>query len=110
MDLDKETMAQLRRAVTGSILTPQDPEYEPARTTFYGGIDRRLGQSSGSPARRMSRVSSSSRERDPALAIRSGGQRRRPQPVRRRDRTRPEKRCAPSTSMSSGRTAWAEVG
>jgi hypothetical protein len=74
MDLNKETLAQLRRAVTGSILTPQDPEYDSARTTFYGGIDRRPGaivRVAG--AEDVARLIPFARERDLKLAIRSGG-------------------------------------
>jgi hypothetical protein len=74
MDLNKETLAQLRRAVTGSILTPQDPEYDSARTTFYGGIDRRPGaivRVAG--AEDVARLIPFARERDLELAIRSGG-------------------------------------
>src|SRR5258707_3321274 len=31
----------LRAAITGRVITPDDQDYDQARTVFYGGIDRR---------------------------------------------------------------------
>ena len=68
------SIAKLRADVGGRVIGPDDPEYDEARTPFYGGIDRR-------PAAivrvkddmDVARVVSMARETELELAVRSGG-------------------------------------
>jgi FAD/FMN-containing dehydrogenase len=68
------SISKLRADVGGRVIGPEDPEYDEARTVFYGGIDRR-------PAvivrvkddMDVSRVVSLARETGTELAVRSGG-------------------------------------
>ena len=68
------SISKLRTDVGGRVIGPEDPEYDEARTVFYGGIDRR-------PAvivrikddMDVSRVVSLARETGVELAVRSGG-------------------------------------
>jgi FAD/FMN-containing dehydrogenase len=68
------SISKLRTDVGGRVIGPEDPEYDEARTVFYGGIDRR-------PAvivrvkddMDVSRVVSLARESGMELAVRSGG-------------------------------------
>jgi FAD/FMN-containing dehydrogenase len=68
------SISKLRADVGGRVIGPEDPEYDEARTVFYGGIDRR-------PAvivrvkddMDVSRVVSLARETGAELAVRSGG-------------------------------------
>jgi FAD/FMN-containing dehydrogenase len=68
------SISKLRTDVGGRVIGPEDPEYDEARTVFYGGIDRR-------PAAivqvrddmDVSRVVSLARETGAELAVRSGG-------------------------------------
>jgi FAD/FMN-containing dehydrogenase len=68
------SISKLRTDVGGRVIGPEDPEYDEARTLFYGGIDRR-------PAAivrvrddmDVSRVVSLARETGVELAVRSGG-------------------------------------
>ncbi len=66
--------AELRALFNGRVIAPGDPEYDTARTVFYGGIDRRpaaivRAQDSGDVARLVSLA----RETGVELAVRSGG-------------------------------------
>jgi FAD/FMN-containing dehydrogenase len=68
------SISKLRSDVGGRVIGPEDPEYDEARTVFYGGIDLR-------PAvivrvkddMDVSRVVSLARETGVELAVRSGG-------------------------------------
>jgi FAD/FMN-containing dehydrogenase len=68
------SISKLRTDVGGRVIGPEDPEYDEARTLFYGGIDRR-------PAAivrvkdemDVSRVVSLARDTGVELAVRSGG-------------------------------------
>jgi FAD/FMN-containing dehydrogenase len=68
------SIPQLRSEVRGQIVTPDDAEYDAARTVFYGGIDRRpaviirVADSTD-----VSHVVSYARDNGVALAVRSGG-------------------------------------
>ncbi len=65
---------QLRAALNGRVITPQDAEYDTARTVFYGGNDRRPAVIIRvADATDVSRVVSLARETGLELAIRSGG-------------------------------------
>jgi FAD/FMN-containing dehydrogenase len=72
--LKENSIPQLRAAVTGQIITPDDPEYDAARTVFPGGIDRRPAIIIRvSDANDVARVISLARDTGLELAVRSGG-------------------------------------
>src|SRR5215213_11079624 len=68
------SMEQLRSTFPGRVIAPGDAEYDPARSTFYGGIDRhpaviiRVRN-----AEEVARVIALARETGLELAVRSGG-------------------------------------
>src|SRR5258706_8689571 len=64
----------LRAAITGRVITPDDQDYDQARTVFYGGIDRRPAAIVRvANAKDVAYVVSLARETGIELAIRSGG-------------------------------------
>lgn len=68
------SIEQLRDAIAGRVITPDDPEYDAARAVFYGGMDRRpalIVQVSN--ASDVSQVVSLARQTGIELAVRSGG-------------------------------------
>src|SRR5215211_7717037 len=68
------SISGLRGQVKGQVVTPDDPAYDRARTTFYGGFDRRpqlIVQASD--AADVARVVGLARDRGLELAVRSGG-------------------------------------
>ena len=65
---------QLRAALKGSVITPDDARYDKARTVFYGGFDRRPAVIvRAADATDVSRIVSLAREAGLELAVRSGG-------------------------------------
>jgi FAD/FMN-containing dehydrogenase len=68
------SIPELRAAFKGQVVVPGDPDYDGARTTFYGGFDRRP-ELIIRPAdeHEVSRVISLARETGLELAVRSGG-------------------------------------
>ena len=68
------SIPQLRTALNGQVIAPDDAEYDKARTVFYGGFDRRPAVIVR-PADEadVSHVVSLARENDMELAVRSGG-------------------------------------
>jgi FAD/FMN-containing dehydrogenase len=74
MDTNRISIQQTRSDLSGRVIGPDDPEYDEARTLFYGGFDRR-------PAaivrvaneEDVSRVISRARDAGLELAVRSGG-------------------------------------
>ena len=69
-----KTISELRHALKGTVIAPQDSDYDGARTTFYGGIDRRpFAIVRAADADDIARVVSLAREDGLELAIRSGG-------------------------------------
>jgi FAD/FMN-containing dehydrogenase len=74
MSIDPRTLADLRRAVKGKLIGPQDTGYEAARTVFYGGIDRRPGAVlQAACADDVLTAIAFAREHSVELAVRSGG-------------------------------------
>ena len=68
------SIPQLRAVLNGRVITPEDPDYDTARTVFYGGIDRRPALIvRAKDAADVSRVVTLARESNVELAIRSGG-------------------------------------
>jgi len=65
---------RLRTGITGRVITPEDAEYDDARTVFLGGIDRRPGVIVRvANATDAARVITLARETGHELAVRSGG-------------------------------------
>ena len=65
---------QLRAALNGRVIAPDDARYDQARTVFYGGIDRRPAVIVRvEDATDVARIVSLARETGLELAIRSGG-------------------------------------
>ncbi|MCI0551559.1 MAG: FAD-binding oxidoreductase [Anaerolineae bacterium] len=65
---------ELRNTINGRVISPEDAEYDKARTVFYGGIDRRpavIIQVKNTDD--VARVISLARETGLELAVRSGG-------------------------------------
>lgn len=72
--LERISIPQLRTLVRGEIITPDDAEYDAARTIFYGGFDRRPAVIIRAvDANDVSQVVSYARETDVELAVRGGG-------------------------------------
>jgi FAD/FMN-containing dehydrogenase len=68
------TVEQIRAVVSGRVITPEDGEYDAARTVFYGGIDRRPAVIvRAADAKDVARVVTLARETGMELAVRGGG-------------------------------------
>jgi FAD/FMN-containing dehydrogenase len=68
------SIPQLRAALNGRVITPDDAAYDEARAVFYGGFDRRPALIVRvADATDVSRVVSLARENRVELAVRSGG-------------------------------------
>jgi FAD/FMN-containing dehydrogenase len=68
------SISKLRADFNGQVIAPGDPEYDKARTVFYGGIDRKPAVIIRvRDAEDVSRVVALARETELELAIRSGG-------------------------------------
>ncbi len=68
------SIPQLKGQLNGRVISPEDPDYDEARSTFYGGIDRRPAVIVRPVnADDVSRVIALARETELELAIRSGG-------------------------------------
>jgi FAD/FMN-containing dehydrogenase len=66
--------AALRPLVAGRVIAPTDPDYDAARTPFYGGFDRRPGTIVRAvDAADVARVVTFARDGGHELAVRSGG-------------------------------------
>ncbi len=71
---EKISIPELRNALNGRVIAPGDSGYDEARTTFYGGIDRRPAAIIRvKNADDVARVLSLARESGVELAVRSGG-------------------------------------
>lgn len=68
------SISQLRDVVNGRVITPDDPDYDKARTIFVGGIDRHPAVIvKVADAKDVAQVIALARETGMELAIRSGG-------------------------------------
>jgi FAD/FMN-containing dehydrogenase len=73
-ELNGISISRLRAQLSGRVVMPDDPTYDQARTTFYGGFDRRpkvIVQAAD--AADVVRVVTLARETGLELAVRSGG-------------------------------------
>ncbi len=69
-----DAVTQLRESVTGRVITPGDPDYDAARTLYYGGLDRRpLALVRATDASDVSLVVRHAATSGLELAVRSGG-------------------------------------
>jgi hypothetical protein len=67
-------ISELRAALSGRVITPDDAGYDAARTVFYGGIDRRPALIARvANAADVARVVAFARASGLTLAVRSGG-------------------------------------
>src|SRR5512144_1790984 len=74
MMINSISVTQLRAVLNGRVISPDDGEYDKARTVFYGGIDRRPAVIVRvASATDVARVVSYARETGLQLAVRSGG-------------------------------------
>jgi FAD/FMN-containing dehydrogenase len=76
MSRGSQTMSidELRDQVRGTVIGPDDPEYDAARTVFYGGIDRRpAAVVKVADDSDVQRVVALARDRGSEIAVRSGG-------------------------------------
>ena len=74
MSIDAKAIADLRSAVRGRVIAPQDADYDEARTVFYGGIERRPAAIIRvADADDVRRVISVAQDSGVELAVRSGG-------------------------------------
>jgi FAD/FMN-containing dehydrogenase len=68
------SIPELRAAVEGRVIAPEDSEYDEARTTFYGGFDRRPAAIVRvANANDVARIVSLARDSGLELAVRCGG-------------------------------------
>src|SRR5512139_477628 len=66
--------AEFRKQLKGRVIMPDDPEYDQARTIFYGGVDRRPAVIVRvADAEDVAKAISIARESGMELAVRSGG-------------------------------------
>jgi FAD/FMN-containing dehydrogenase len=72
--LTARQVEDLRSALSGPAITPADPEYDAARTVFYGGFDRRPALIVRvADAADVSRIVGFARDNAFEMAVRSGG-------------------------------------
>jgi FAD/FMN-containing dehydrogenase len=105
------SFSDLRSAVTGRVIGPDDPEYDAARMPFYGGIDKlpraivRVASDSD-----VARVIAEARETGLELAIRSGGHSLAGHSVSEGGIVLDLSELRALDIDPDGRTAWAETG
>jgi FAD/FMN-containing dehydrogenase len=69
-----DIISDLRTTLSGRVITPDDAQYDAARTVFYGGIDRRPALiARAANAADVARAIALARETGLDLAVRSGG-------------------------------------
>src|SRR5262245_42603505 len=74
MTPSRESLADLRESINGSVIGPNDPGYDEARTPFYGGFDRRpMAIVEAADVADVVRVVSLAAETGLELAVRGGG-------------------------------------
>jgi FAD/FMN-containing dehydrogenase len=74
MSVQREVVSELRAALNGRVIVPEDQDYEQARTIFYGGIDRRpQGIVRVTDSNDVLQVITLARQAGIELAVRGGG-------------------------------------
>jgi len=102
---------ELRAALNGRVITPDDAGYDHARTVFIGGIDRRPAVIvRPANASEVARVVSLARESGLQLAVRSGGHSGAGHSVSEGGIVLDLRDMQALEIDAAGRTAWAETG
>ena len=105
------SVQELRTVFNGQVITPADPEYDQARTVFYGGIDRKPAAIvRAADAADVSRLVSLARETGLELAVRSGGHSPAGHSVSDGGIVLDLSHMRALDIDAQGRTAWAETG
>ena len=105
------SIPELRRAFTGRVIGPDDPDYDNARTVVYGGFDRRPAVIiRPADAAEVVRVISLARETGLELAVRSGGHSGAGHSVTEGGIVLDVSDMKALEVDVEGRTAWAETG
>ncbi len=105
------SIPELRYAVQGQVIAPDDAGYDQARTVFYGGIDRRPAAIIRvANARDVSRVITFARDTGVELAVRSGGHSVAGHSVSHRGIVLDLRGLRELDIDAEGRTAWAGTG
>jgi FAD/FMN-containing dehydrogenase len=105
------SIPELRAAFHGQVIGPDDPDYNKARTVFYGGIDRHPAVIIRvADAGEVARVVSLARESGLELAIRSGGHSVPGHSVSEGGIVLDLSNMRDLQIDAEGRTAWAETG
>lgn len=74
IDDTSTVVAQLSNELSGRVITPEDPNYDDARTVFYGDVDRRPAAiAEVADVNDVQRVVRAARDSGLPLAVRSGG-------------------------------------
>jgi FAD/FMN-containing dehydrogenase len=106
-----KSVSQLRELFDGPVISPEDAEYDAARTVFYGGIDHRpalIVRAAGEDD--VSRVVSLAGESGLELAVRSGGHSLVGHGVSDGGIVLDLSRMSSMDIDVEGRTAWAQTG
>src|SRR5512134_1582073 len=102
---------KLRNDFRGTVIGPEDTDYDRARTVFYGGIDRRPAVIIRPvDAEEVSRIVSLARETGMELAVRSGGHSTAGHSVTEGGIVLDLSNMKDLQIDVKGRTAWAETG
>jgi FAD/FMN-containing dehydrogenase len=105
------SIPELRAALKGQVIAPGDPEYDAARSTFYGGFDHRPALIVRPvDATEVSLVVSLARESGLPLAVRSGGHSNAGHSVSEGGITLDLRDMRSIKIDPVSRTAWAETG
>jgi len=105
------SLPSLRAAVDGRVITPDDPDYDAARTVAVGGIDRRPAAIvRAANATDVARVVGIARETGLELAVRSGGHSGAGHGVTEGGIVLDLSAMKGIEVDAEGRTAWAEAG
>src|SRR5262245_34302251 len=105
------SLSDLRHSVKGRVIIPADPDYDQARTIFYGGFEKRPAAIVRvANAADVARVVSFTRETGMELAVRSGGHSNAGQGITEGGIVLDLADMQAPSVDTQARTAWAETG
>jgi hypothetical protein len=111
LSLTKISLSQLRKRLKGQVISPEDAEFDQARSLFYGGMDRRPGVIiRAANTADIAQVINLARETGVELAIRSGGHSVAGHSVTEGGILLDLKEMRGLNIDAEGRTAWVEAG